>query len=642
MTYNIDYLISALVFLCLISFHYVGQRWFTHQQSRRFLRFMALGLADAAFDLLTTVLIAEGGPALHSLTEVSLIIFYLLQAAVPMSLILYVQSLRQLSEAQYRRIAYVVRIPVLLLGLLILSNHWTRLFFTITPQGSYIHGPFYNVLYGYAILVVLLMAADSLLHFREYGIKNVSIIWEFLLIMAATVVIQGLFNDLLMTSFGLALGITILYLTISNPLSYTDNLTGLYDRNYLSTVLRPLLKHKKPIFLLQLSILNQRQINALWGNDMVNRFLKDTSRWLLHISRGECVFRIGDNLFLIICTSLKNYIHVRDKLIRFDEEMTAGGGDKIRAMTAVIGIPHGEDLEDNDDLLGYLDYLGQLLPAGRSGEVIQGDEETLRGYRYQQDIEKYLDTAIDQDLFSVVYQPIWSVKDQRFRTMETLSRLNHPTLGPVPPEVFLGIAEKHNRILTIAELQFRRVCLFVSSHRELLDKLDNIKFNLSPVELLNRSHMEKMMAMIGEYGLEPAVFQFEITETAATEYSEALNDMTAIFRERGISLCLDDFGSGYDNLNTVLKMPFSVIKMDRSLLNGIEKDANISLFYQSILALMKKMGYQVVAEGVETADELAMLTSWGVEFIQGYYFSKPVGGDTLLSLLAETGLPAVR
>ena len=118
--------------------------------------------------------------------------------------------------------------------------------------------------------------------------------------------------------------------------------------------------------------------------------------------------------------------------------------------------------------------------------------------------------------------------------------------------------------------------------------------------------------------------------------------MTAVFRERGISLCLDDFGSGYANLNTVLKMPFSVIKMDRSLLNGIEKDANISLFYQSILALMKKMGYQVVAEGVETADELAMLTSWGVEFIQGYYFSKPVGGDTLLSLLAETGLPAVR
>lgn len=145
--------------------------------------------------------------------------------------------------------------------------------------------------------------------------------------------------------------------------------------------------------------------------------------------------------------------------------------------------------------------------------------------------------------------------------------------------------------------------------------------------------------ILGEYGLPCSCFQFEITETVATEYSASLTRVAESLQAAGIGLCLDDFGSGYANLNTVMQLPFSVIKLDRSLLFHICTDKKAALFYQSIVAAFCRLGYRIVAEGVETQEEMELLRSWNVDMIQGYYFSRPLPPDDLLRLLtgsAET------
>lgn len=126
---------------------------------------------------------------------------------------------------------------------------------------------------------------------------------------------------------------------------------------------------------------------------------------------------------------------------------------------------------------------------------------------------------------------------------------------------------------------------------------------------------------------------FEITETVATEYSASLTRVAESLQAAGIGLCLDDFGSGYANLNTVMQLPFSVIKLDRSLLFHICTDKNAALFYQSIVSAFCRLGYRIVAEGVETQEEMELLRSWNVDMIQGYYFSRPLPPDDLLRLL---------
>lgn len=629
MTYNVDFLISALVFLVMILFHYLEQRKMTHQQSRLFLRFMILALLDTAFDLITTLLIDAQNPELWLLTEMMLGIFYLMQALIPFSLFAYVQSLRQLSTEKYRAICRTAKIPIVIMIVLILINHWTHQLFTVTRDGFYIHGPLYFLMYAYTALYILALLIDSFIHIREYGIRNFSVIWEFLTIAIAAVSVQAFDSRILMTSFGIALGILVLYLTINNPFSYTDTLTGLYDRTYLASVLEPLLKHKKPIFCLELNIRDMRQLNHVWGNDAVNQLLADTAKWILQLSKGNQLFRIGDSKFLILCLSPESYVEARDFLGNYADVISTFSTGHIKPWYSLTGVVRCDSVQDTDDLLSYLDYLDQLNPANQTGDIVQSDEQTMKSYRYQQEIEKYLDTAIEQDLFSVVYQPIWSTEENRYVAVEALSRLHHPTLGPVSPEIFLGLAEKQNRIATIACLQFRRVCRFVKAHEDVMKTLNNVKFNLSPIELMDKDHIERMLAIIDEYGLEPSYFQFEITETAATEYSQGLKDLIEVFTKKGIGLCLDDFGSGYANLNSVLKLPFSVIKLDKSLLSGISKDGKIALFYQNILSLLQKMDYDVVAEGVENEVELNLLTVYGVKMIQGYYFSRPLSGEDL-------------
>lgn len=139
--------------------------------------------------------------------------------------------------------------------------------------------------------------------------------------------------------------------------------------------------------------------------------------------------------------------------------------------------------------------------------------------------------------------------------------------------------------------------------------------------------------MVKEFDLCGSYFQFEITETVATDYSEKLFEIVQLLGDEGIEICLDDFGSGYANLNTVLKLPFSAIKLDRSLLQGVEDDPQIAQFYQNIVSVLQSIGYSVIAEGVETEEELKLVSKWGVNMVQGYYFSRPVDETEILKII---------
>lgn len=167
-----------------------------------------------------------------------------------------------------------------------------------------------------------------------------------------------------------------------------------------------------------------------------------------------------------------------------------------------------------------------------------------------------------------------------------------------------------------------------------MQKIRNVKFNLSPSELMKPGYSHVLIGIIQEYGLDPEYFQFEITETVATEYSESFCTSIDDFAEVGIHMCLDDFGSGYANLNAVLRIPFSAVKMDRSLLTGISSDPQAAAFYRSIVMIMQHMGYKVIAEGAETEAEVKLLEKWGVDMIQGYYFSRPLSERNLLEKIS--------
>ena len=333
------------------------------------------------------------------------------------------------------------------------------------------------------------------------------------------------------------------------------------------------------------------------------------------------------------CACMDSLTGLNDKqyLLRRMDELT----DAQSAPTPVIpcGVVNAEKLGTSGLVLDYAEYLESLVSQSGETQVIQNDRKTMDSFHYNKQVEQFLHRAIEEDLFEVYYQPVYSLHRQRYVTLEALSRLRHPELGWISPDIFIRLAEKNHLITQITELQLRRVCRFLRENPALRASIANVKINLSPLDLIQSESGSHLVRILGEYGLPCSCFQFEITETVATEYSASLTRVAESLQAAGIGLCLDDFGSGYANLNTVMQLPFSVIKLDRSLLFHICTDKNAALFYQSIVSAFCRLGYRIVAEGVETQEEMELLRSWNVDMIQGYYFSRPLPPDDLLRLL---------
>lgn len=259
----------------------------------------------------------------------------------------------------------------------------------------------------------------------------------------------------------------------------------------------------------------------------------------------------------------------------------------------------------------------------------------MNGFLYNKRVEQYLHKAITEDLFEIYYQPVYSTRKKCFITLEALSRLQHPELGWIAPDVFIQIAEKNHMIEQITDLQFSRVCRFLGENRYLMKHLLNVKVNLSSLDLMRNDCSSHFIQIMDAHKIPHNWIQFEITETVATEYNAGLRRVAEEFTAAGIGFCLDDFGSGYANLNTVMRLPFSVIKVDRSLLFDICRDEKRAIFYESVVETFHKMNYHIVSEGVETQEEMEQISSWGVDMIQGYYFSKPLPEKELLELLKK-------
>lgn len=360
----------------------------------------------------------------------------------------------------------------------------------------------------------------------------------------------------------------------------------------------------------------------------------DISKALQQISPYVRVFRISGKRFFLAMQTLDDYEQTRGRILKFFQSNFQVNGSSIPFPAVICGIIHGEKLPENT-FIAYVDYMTSLVKETKETVLIQSDEKTINGFVYEQEIEIFLNEAIEKDLFDVYYQPVYSLKQNRYVTLEALSRLWHPTLGYVPPDVFVTLAERAGHILKIGLLQFRRVCSFIKENEQIMEQIQNIKFNLSPVEILEYGHIQALTDIIREFDLPFSYFQFEVTETVATEYSARLYEVLDLLLDTGISLCLDDFGSGYANLNTVLKLPFSCIKMDRSLLRGLNDDPQAAFLYRSLISVLHEMNYRIVSEGVETKEEVEKLREWGVDMIQGYYFSRPVNSQEIVRLFSD-------
>ena len=560
MTYNIDFLIAAMVILLLVLWYFLGQKRAEDLNNQVFLFFAIIGILDVVAELASNYYISFPNSNCEIAAMLATTIFYLLQALLPFTVICYIQTLHDNKIISAKKM-FLSGVPTFILMGMILTNPFTEKLFYFDIPAGYMKGPWYMLMYYSALCHMAAALILIVIWRKKLGYRKVKVLLEILLISGAGVVIQLLYHPLLTTGFGMSLGILALFITINNPHANIDTLTGsLEEYEYYLTQLKRLFD----------------------GNSKLN---------------------------------------VNNKT--------------ITVPVIISGIMNAQKLGDSGLILEYAEYLEALSAKNGLTEVIQDDYQTMNGFLYNKRVEQYLHKAITEDLFEIYYQPVYSTRKKCFITLEALSRLQHPELGWIAPDVFIQIAEKNHMIEQITDLQFSRVCRFLGENRYLMRHLLNVKVNLSSLDLMRNDCSRHFIRIMDAYKIPHNWIQFEITETVATECNAGLRRVAEEFTDAGIGLCLDDFGSGYANLNTVMRLPFSVIKVDRSLLFDICRDEKRAIFYESVVETFHKMNYHIVSEGVETQEEMEQISSWGVEMIQGYYFSKPLPEKELLELLKK-------
>ncbi|NRR32698.1 EAL domain-containing protein [Oxalobacteraceae bacterium] len=426
-------------------------------------------------------------------------------------------------------------------------------------------------------------------------------------------------------------------------MAYHDSLTGLPNRALLSDRLdRAMLaaqRSERRLAVMFIDLDRFKTINDSLGHLTGDLLLKEVANRLCHSVRAsDTVARLGGDEFVVLVPGIRTIEEsnqVAEKIIdALAASFTLDG--RTLHITPSIGICiYPDDGADVDTLMRHADAaMYHAKASGRNN--YQFFHQTMNQAAAQHfELENSLRGALAQDQFELHFQPIMDIGTRRLHTLEVLLRWRRSENVLVMPDSFIPIIEENGQIVPIGELVIRRAC--EQSMEWLRQGLAPVPLavNLSPRQFMHRGLIESIRRILDETGIDPALIEFEITETALMQHGEQTLDILGQINSMGIRLSIDDFGTGYSSLAYLKRFPVKKIKIDRAFIKELEQSAEDRAIVGAIIALSDSLQLSVVAEGVETEGQYALLQGQGCQYAQGYLFSRPVPEAQARLLLAR-------
>ncbi|PKG25600.1 EAL domain-containing protein [Niallia nealsonii] len=429
-------------------------------------------------------------------------------------------------------------------------------------------------------------------------------------------------------------------------LAYHDYLTNLPNRRMFDEKMEELVNrfeiNKTDFVIMYLDLDRFNNINDTLGHSIGDKLLQQFTVRVGGLLKDNSLFaRIGGDEFGIILwgyegsdfpvTVAKNIIDCMNKPFLID--------DFELYITTSVGIstfPMNGETKEN--LIKSADAaLHRAKEIGKNNYQIYSSLLNISSYKLYA-LERDLRKAIENNEFFLHFQPRVDASTGTIVSAEALLRWRHPEWGIVSPREFIPLAEENGLILEIGDWVFQQVCYFIKSWEQKKLSIIPISINISAQRFLKNDFIETVKKVLKETKINPKLIEFEITETTLIHHEEAVSSALQLLKEMGISIALDDFGTGYSSLTYLKQYPIDTIKIDRSFIRNISVFGKDEMIVKSIIFLAKGLQMKVVAEGVETNEQLSFLRQQECDEIQGYLFSKPVAEKEFQSLLNKTKL----
>lgn len=560
-------------------------------------------------------------------------LYFVIHAMLLPLLVYYVLCVTGLVNRIDKRGHLILCFPILVIETLFSTNpfhEWCFHFDEATR--AYVRGWGVVVLYLISVVYILFFILTFFRSWRALTRKRLLALCYFITITIIGILLQAFIIELRVELFAQSLAFLGLMLTIEDESDLINNDTGIYNRRALQIDWDTLVASKKAFHVICIKIENPGIVRRITGlsdpSVLADLLLGQLVRFL-----PRCfIYQTSADTFVMTLVrqnhaeALTMANHISE---RFEKSWQYGGAEfMFKATVMLAGVP-----EDIDSAVKLFDMADSALPLMHSVRLY--GRTSLAYLLRRREVEAAIQRGLDQGGFEVYYQPSFRTNGLTVKGAEALLRLHDEKLGNIYPDEFIPLAEEVGLIGQVDDFVLQTVCRFINSGVPRRLGLDSINVNLSVQQCLQPGFVDHIAALIRESGSDKSQISFEITESVEAGDYQVLDAVIREFKKQGFRVYMDDFGTGYSNMHALFSMDFDIIKIDKSLLWGAEKSELGLIILSNNVHMLKQLGLGVLVEGIETREQIDLLTELGVDYLQGFYFSRPVPEKELIALLSK-------
>jgi diguanylate cyclase len=434
-------------------------------------------------------------------------------------------------------------------------------------------------------------------------------------------------------SLSISFIVTITYLAMQDRKILYDTFTGIMNQRAFQARMETELKRKDSGCVLIIDIKNFKYFNQKYGRVAGNELLLFVVDFLTNSIAKRRVFRYGGDQFAIILNSTnEEHIYKTIQKIRghFSQPIHIKENPvNIYFHMGLLFFPN--QAKTSEEVMSALEYSLQEAKILHDGKAIRYDAHIIKKQQRKHLVAEILQHINEEGTVELHFQPIFNPISNKIIAAEALMRIHDGMLGDISPEEFIPIAEETELIIGLTYQVIQQVCELLHKINRGQNKLQTISINLSARNFLQPDMAEQIMKILRNNGIDPASISFELTESMIVNSFDRVKEVMDDLSQHGITFAMDDYGSGYSNIDYLINLPFSTVKLDRSVICTIDEHP---VLLESIALMLAKLGKHTVAEGVETKEQLEAVESAGIQSVQGFYFSRPLPADVFMELLS--------
>ena len=528
---------------------------------------------------------------------------------------------------------YLVALAVIWLSPVLADKY--PLAFSILPFLGYVRNNnfWFYLLYVISIYYIVVSFMFLYIYRKNISTKEMYVIHLYVGTMVIAAVLQLAHYGLFVQNFSMALTLLVFFFYIIKPEKVVDTITDTFNQPAFIETLDQLFNRSGYFTCVAITLDDTVFMGNTIGINQMNMLLKEVATYLKSNFGSKYTFSISPECFCVIVRNpnIEKISNIIDMLqARFANPWTYETV-KVKLYSRICIINNKSDAKNSGEVI---DIISMIMNDDRyKNPVLFAEEIDVEDKRRTTYIEHALRNGITENRFDVYYQPIYSVAKKQLIGAEALIRLKDEDGKFISPEDFIPIAEKTGTILRIGEFVYESVCRTLSTISVEDYGIEKIDINLSVAQCMQEILAEQILAIQNVYKIPTSIINLEITETAAAHTPEILLKNMQKLAEAGFELSLDDYGSGYSNMNYMLNLPFKLIKIDKYIVWAAYSDERAEKALSATIKMIKSMGMTVLAEGVEEKDQVEWLIELGCDYLQGFFFSQPVPKKTYLDMM---------